>query len=126
LSHDLNYLKKIKIDILGYSITKQAEYSDAITQEHSQDQDFLAQQVTPLEKITNEELEKVYTTTAIGNLAFLALNSPKPYNEIFGKKLEEFVIFMKNKKPKSNKRPAIVLLLVILCALAYIYYESKK
>jgi len=73
LYHDYDTLARIYPEIIFFTIEEQANYSDAITRRYALNQHFVNRMSGGL-NMTIEEFADKANTTAIGNIAFMAIH----------------------------------------------------
>ena len=70
------------------TIEKQAEFVDIVCFENAQNVKFLADQSSEL---VNVDGFPDWNPCSIGNTAYLALNAPEPYNQVYLRRLNTFL-----------------------------------
>lgn len=76
LKYSRKHLSKVRRDVLKFPVAKQARYADSNTKQITNCDDVKIQRDILVSLRSGYVDPKSFTTTAIGNLAYLHLNSP--------------------------------------------------
>ena len=80
LSYSLGELERAFPTIFNLNLKQQSAYADAITKRYAKNPHFLKKQFAFLDPETMDV--STAKTTSIGNVAYIAINGPAPYNDI--------------------------------------------
>jgi len=80
LRFSLKKLQEMRSEIAFLPIEEQAQYADEICRLGAEDLEWLEEQFSMMEPC-DHTLFDCMNTTSIGNIAYLALHAPSPYNQ---------------------------------------------
>jgi hypothetical protein len=100
LRYNVSYLKKVFPTVTGWPINQQALFVDVVTYTHCQDPSFIQNMVFEAHNFFENNNYQCFNTTAIGNLAFVAVN----YKGIDKENVKEVCVkFLENIKEYYKK-----------------------
>lgn len=114
MSYSLDDEAKIMQEIIesNYDIKLVAKYADAVCVGNAQNRDFLEKQLKG-DWVSDEKLRqnkhKLNNPTSLGNMAYLALHAPKPYNKISRKIYRQIIEIVSGVPFESDFEPELQL-----------------
>lgn len=115
LAHDLDHLDEMKDIIPFLPIEEQANYSDQICVQ-------TCNNIT-LEQIDGDHDFEIFNTTSIGNLAYIALNSPN--KDVREKAVEILGQYKEYAKSKNKAHTIMALIIIVSIVISFIYFVTQ-